>query len=75
MGLFYEFDISSIEELLPYLGAKIQTIVATGDGQQEIYDTIRNAGCPGVDRVVHPGEALDFDTVWDRKDMIEMLTE
>ena len=71
MGIFYEYNIDSLEDLIPYLGEKIQTIVATGNRQQEIYDTIRQAGCPGVDRVVHPGEALEFDIVWDRKDLIE----
>ncbi|MCQ2546993.1 MAG: hypothetical protein MJ161_05540 [Clostridia bacterium] len=72
MGLFYECHIENIEEIFPFLGEKIQTIVSNTDG---LYDRIREAGCAGVDRVVSIGEALDFDSVWDRKDIIDMLTE
>ena len=77
MGLFYETDISSIGELLPLLGDKIQTIVyrgKTGVLPEDIYSSVREANCPGVDRVVAIGEALDFDTVWDRKDLIRLLS-
>ena len=75
MGLFYELDIRTMDELYPFLEGKIQTIVRSGGDQKAVYDQIRQAGCEGVDRVVSLGEALDFDTIWDRKDMIHILTE
>lgn len=74
MGMFYECDITGIEELYPYLDEKIQTVVCDSR-QDEIWKSVRAAGCRGVDRVVSIGEALDFDTVWDRKDLIQMLSE
>lgn len=74
MGMFYECDIERIEDIYPLLGEKIQTVVSSGDNQEQIYRQIREAGCAGIDRVVSIGEALDFDTVWDRKDMIYMLS-
>lgn len=74
MGMFYECDIDRIEELFPILDRKIQTIVSSGDRQEQLYRRIRQAECLGVDRVVRIGEALDFDTVWDRKDMISILS-
>jgi len=73
-GIFYEMEIETIENLLPYMGPAIQTIVSSGDDQQAIYKSIRSADCPGVDRVVAAGEALDFNTVWDRKDLVEILS-
>ncbi|MDO4176565.1 MAG: acyl-CoA reductase [Bacillota bacterium] len=72
MGMFYECHIDDFEQLVPFLGDKIQTIVTNIDG---IYDKARAAGCSGVDRAVSIGEALDFDTIWDRKDIIDLLTE
>lgn len=74
MGMFYERDIKTLDEIMPLMGPKIQTVVASS-GQEEIFGAIRNAGCEGVDRVVSMGEALDFDTIWDRKDLIAMLSE
>ena len=74
MGIFYEYELDSLDELFPYLGEKIQTIVSSSD-QTQVLQQIRRAGCAGVDRVVHFGEALNFDTIWDRKDLIAMLLE
>ena len=67
-------DIDSVGEITPYMEAGIQTIVSSGDDQDEINKKMRGAGCEGVDRVVAIGEALDFNTVWDRKDLVEMLS-
>ena len=56
------------------MGPKVQTIVCSGSDQELIYEKIRGAGCEGCDRVVAIGEALDFNTTWDRKDLLEMLS-
>ena len=74
-GMFFEKDIKETSELYPLMEAKIQTIAAAGICKKQLYDEIRAAGCPGVDRVVSPGEALVFDPVWDRKDLYLLLTE
>ena len=73
-GLFYEKDILSLDELVPFMEEKIQTMVSSGSNQEELYEKIRLAECEGVDRVTAIGEALDFNTVWDRKDLVEMLS-
>ena len=76
LGIFYEFDLEEgAEELYPLLTEKLQTVVCIGTDPQEFLDGVRAAGCPGVDRAVSAGEALEYDTVWDRKDLIEMLSE
>lgn len=75
LGMFYECDIDHISELYALMDEKIQTITVSGMDPEEITEGIRRAGCTGVDRVVFTGEALNFDPLWDRKDMIRLLTE
>ena len=75
LGMFYEFDLESIHELMPLLTEKIQTAVCIGMDPAAFLKAARDAGVPGIDRAVYAGEALEFDTVWDRKDLIGMLTE
>ena len=72
--MFYEKEIDGLDDLMPFMEAKIQTIVSSGSDQAELYEKIRLADCDGVDRVTAIGEALDFNTVWDRKDLVEMLS-
>ena len=43
-GIFYEMEIESLDEMMPYMEGKIQTIVSSSD-QTEIYDQVRGAGC------------------------------
>ena len=64
LGTFYEWDVDAIEDIASLLDAKIQTVVTNIEGLSL-----------DVDRVVAIGEALDFDTVWDRKDIIELLSK
>lgn len=75
MGMFFEMEIHEPEEIFPLLEEKIQTVVCSKTGTEDLYERIRAHGCPGVDRVVGVGEALTFDTVWDRKDIIDILSE
>ncbi|MBQ9015391.1 MAG: hypothetical protein IJ109_04660 [Firmicutes bacterium] len=75
LGIFFEFNLQDQEQLLPLLGERIQTAVCIGMDPQDLYEQARRAGCPGLDRAVSAGEALEFDTIWDRKDLITMLTE
>lgn len=74
LGMFYEFDLQEITELYPLLQEKIQTVVCIGADPEGFLQGVRNAGCPGVDRTVCAGEALEFDTIWDRKDLIRLLS-
>lgn len=74
-GIFYEMDIKDISQMYPYLGEKMQTVVCCGIDESEFLMQVRDGGCIGVDRAVSVGEALNFDTTWDRKDIIELLSE
>ena len=64
LGMFYEYTVHGAEEIRPLIDGKIQTVVTNRENLKL-----------DVDRVVAIGEALDFDTIWDRKDIIAMLSE
>ncbi len=70
MGLFHEFAVNDINEIVPLPDGKIQTVVSNINRENLPPELIKS-----VDRVVAIGEALDFDTIWDRKDIIDMLTQ
>ena len=74
LGMFYEFDLDDVTDLYPLLSAKIQTAVCVGADPDTFLQGVREAGCPGVDRAVCAGEALEFDIIWDRKDLVSMLS-
>ena len=73
-GIFYEMDIRDISEMMPYMEARVQTLVTSGSDQEDIYEAVRKSGAEGVDRVAAIGEALDFNIVWDRKDIVEIIS-
>ena len=73
-GAFFEFTGTSIEEIRDCLTEKIQTVTAVGMDVDMLERRIRITGCAGVDRVVPAGEALEFDLVWDRKNLLKELS-
>ena len=73
-GFFYECKISSLDEILPLLNRKIQTISYFGISNLEWKDFLQKNKPKGIDRVVPIGNALDFDTVWDGIDLIKSFS-
>ncbi len=73
-GLFYECRIQRLDQLLPLLSPKIQTLTAAGTDLSEIAQFLQKKGAGGVDRVVPVGRALEMDTIWDGKDLISQLS-
>tara|TARA_B100000886_G_scaffold339948_1_gene307090 strand:- start:6696 stop:7907 length:1212 start_codon:yes stop_codon:yes gene_type:complete len=69
-GFFYECEISKLEEIIPILNRKLQTISYYGFNSQEWRDFITNNNIKGIDRIVPIGKALDFEEVWDGTDLI-----
>lgn len=72
-GLFFESAIAELDELVPLLSRKIQTISYTGISGERWRDFFTKNNVSGIDRVVPVGKALDFDYVWDGYDMPVML--
>ncbi|HSW04734.1 acyl-CoA reductase [Aquabacterium sp.] len=64
-GLFHESRITQLDDLLPLLSRRVQTVSEFGFSRQELEQWARQAGPRGIDRVVPVGQALDFAPVWD----------
>lgn len=72
-GYFYELLDPSLSTL-DRLSEKVQTVTYFGMSGAALAERLRSAQCPGVDRVVPVGRALDFDLVWDGYDLVRSLS-
>jgi len=72
-GLFYTKSIRGLEELLPYINPKIQTLSYFGLDRNEIDSIIRLTSGKGIDRLVPVGKALDFHYIWDGYNLFDEL--
>ena len=68
-GLFLEYVAGGLDEILPMLSRKIQTLSAHGFDRQQITDLLQSSQSRGIDRVVPFGQSLDFSFVWDGYDL------
>ena len=59
--LFFESAIAELEELLPLLSRKIQTVSYAGISSECWRDFLTKNNVSGIDRIVPIGQALDFD--------------
>ena len=71
-GLFYEYRLRDILELVPLCNAKMQTIAFLGN--REMLMPLLKCGVKGIDRVAEIGHTMDFDLIWDGYDLMERLT-
>ena len=62
--LYYEL-LDKVDEVIPYINAKTQTITYSGMNKSEINKLLSKTDVETVDRVVPLGKALDFDYIWD----------
>jgi hypothetical protein len=69
-GLFYEIEIDSLENILPYITKKHQTIAQYGFSKDELTEVIYQNMPVGIDRIVPVGKSLDFSNVWDGFDLL-----
>ena len=63
------------DAMVPYLNATVQTAVSAGITPAAFRKALDDNGCHWIDRIVVPGEALQFDTIWDRKDLLLLLSK
>lgn len=73
-GLFYETETDSVEKIFNSFSQRIQTVVCIGISPEILSSQAIAQHVPGALRFVHPGEALQMDTVWDGTDMIAALS-
>lgn len=73
-GSFLEYEITSLEELAPFVTCRTQTLTCAGVDPAEAARAAAALGLPGIDRVVPVGQSMEFDLIWDGKDLISSLS-
>lgn len=73
-GLFYEYSIEELDELLPLVSRKIQTVGYFGVSEDTLERFIRDYLPRGIDRFVPIGDALNFSHVWDGYNLFDEFT-
>ncbi len=73
-GYFYEYAAQTLDELLPMINRKFQTLSYYGVDLAVLQRCIEENRPAGIDRIVPIGRTLDFSLVWDGYDLICMLS-
>lgn len=72
-GYFYEYSAESLEQIIPVINQKYQTLSYYGL-DKEIFQNFIGSGLKGLDRIVPIGKTLDFSLYWDGYDLISTLS-
>ena len=73
-GYFYEYTLSTLEELASIVDERFQTVTYFGIDPEQIRTFILQNRLLGIDRIVPVGRAMDIDVIWDGYDLITMLS-
>ncbi|MEA3066270.1 MAG: hypothetical protein QOJ27_2731 [Sphingomonadales bacterium] len=73
-GLFVEYRLERLDELLPFLDDKDQTLVVHGIRDDALADLLERLPNRALDRVVPIGQATDFAISWDGINLLDLLT-
>lgn len=71
-GVFYEYDLKNVMDLVPICSGKLQTVAVLGDCEMVL--PLVRSGVRGIDRVVKIGNTMEFSFLWDGYDLRERLT-
>ncbi len=73
-GYFNEVIISSLDDLLPVINRKVQTIGYYGFKKEELNEWILLSKPLGIDRIVPIGRTMDFSLIWDGFNLVYALS-
>jgi hypothetical protein len=73
-GYFNEMIISSLDEIIPVISRRYQTIGYFGITKEALKAWIERARPLGIDRVVPIGRTMDFSLIWDGYDLVSSLS-
>lgn len=73
-GYYFEYIATDLEEIVPLLKKKCQTIVYIGAFEDKIRAIVNKHGVRGVDRIVPVGHGADISFVWDGLDLPTILS-
>ena len=73
-GYFFQCTVSSLDEIIPILNKKCQTVAVLGLDKNDIVSFLMSKGVRGIDRVVNVGDTMGLEFVWDGYNMIESMS-
>ena len=73
-GLFYQHGIESLDEIVPYIESKVQSVMYYGVVKEDIKDLLKENHLMGIDRIVPFGRALNMGVFWDGYDIITQMS-
>ena len=73
-GYFYEYSMKSLEEIVPVVTEKYQTVTWFGLDPEEIRAVVLKHRLRGIDRITPVGKAMDIGVIWDGYDLVRMLS-
>lgn len=73
-GLLFQLRISALQELVPFVQRRDQTMTYFGFEPAELRAFAAELNGRGVDRIVPTGQALNFHRFWDGYDLLQELT-
>ena len=73
-GYFYECDIAETSDILPICTWELQTISYIGADENKLQELVLSNAPDGVDRIVPVGRTMEFNFVWDGRDVITEMT-
>jgi hypothetical protein len=74
-GLFYTLSIDDLNQLLPFIQRRDQTITQYGFTEVQLREFVGSINGRGIDRIVPIGQALNFDVIWDGFDLFESFSK
>lgn len=69
-GYFSTQTVSSLMQISEQINRKIQTLSYLGFTPQELENFVKGLNGRGIDRIVPIGQALDFNEIWDGKQLL-----
>jgi len=73
-GYFYEYSLTSLDELCPLVDEKYQTVTYYGIPAETLRRLVLEHQLQGIDRIVPVGSAMDIGIIWDGYDIVRMLS-
>ena len=73
-GLFYTYEITSLDVLATMINNKFQTLAHYGLSRTQLKELVLKNNITGIDRIVPLGRALDMSIIWDGYDVVSYLS-
>ena len=73
-GFFEDYSIAALDDLAPHIAENWQTVVSFGIAREDWADFLGEHQPRGIARIVKPGHALNFDSLWDGVDLLTQMT-